>query len=57
MKFRNWVQEKYYENQEELLGWSEIIPSDHTLSKYFNAYRWWLKREYRFYLNGKLNKD
>ena len=48
MPFRNWVQEMFYENQEELLGWSDIRPSKDTLSTYFNRYKWWLRREYRY---------
>lgn len=48
MSFRRWVQEMYYENQEELLGWSEIIPTEYSLSVYFNRYKWWLRREYRY---------
>ena len=48
MPFRNWVQEMYYENQDELLGWSDIRPSKDTLSTYFNRYKWWLRREYRY---------
>ena len=48
MPFRNWVQEMYFENQDELLGWSEIIPTDYNLSIYFNRYKWWLRREYRY---------
>ena len=48
MPFRNWVQEMYFENQDELLGWSEIIQTDYNLSIYFNRYKWWLRREYRY---------
>ena len=54
MPFRSWVQEMYYENQDELLGWSEINPSSYSLSTYFNRYKWWLRREYRYYQSRNL---
>jgi len=54
MPFRSWVQEMYFENQDELLGWSEIIPSNYSLSTYFNRYKWWLRREYRYYQSRNL---
>jgi hypothetical protein len=54
MKFRNWVQEMYFENQDELLGWSDMRPSNNTLSAYFNRYKWWLRREYRYYQSRNL---
>jgi len=43
--FRNWLQELWFENNEERLEW-HLQP--HTLKEYFAQYKWWLRREYRF---------
>ena len=46
MNFRFWLREKWYEHLEELdsLG----LTCDYDIKQYFNKYRWWLKREYRY---------
>lgn len=50
--FRHWLQERYYQHKEECEHWHSI-PSK-TVAEYFNKYKWWLKREYKFQLtNGK----
>lgn len=47
MNFRTWLQNKWYEHLDELdsLG---IPHPDYDLKKYFEKYKWWLKREYQF---------
>lgn len=44
-QFRNWVRNLYYDCCEERLLYKQ--PAD-DLKKYFNDYKWWLKREYQF---------
>lgn len=46
MNFRFWIREKWYEHLAELdsLG----IKCEYDQQYYFNKYRWWLKREYRY---------
>lgn len=46
MKFRRWVQEKWYEHVEEYRAWNGFEPTG-TSQEYFNKYKYWLKREYR----------
>lgn len=50
--FRNWLQEKWYEHKYEILEW-EKRPVDYPLSKWFNTYKWWLRREFRHQTRGK----
>ena len=45
MSFRLWLQEKWYEHCEELVGYGQAIT--YTSQEYFNKYKYWLKREYR----------
>lgn len=44
-RFRLWVQNIWIDNSEEhqLLG---ELP--YSMQEYFNTYKWWLRREYRF---------
>lgn len=44
-EFRKWVEEIWRENQEERIVWHDTPES---LEVYFQRYRWWLKREYRY---------
>jgi hypothetical protein len=44
-QFRNWVRNLYHDCCEERLLYKQ--PAD-DLKKYFNDYKWWLKREYQF---------
>jgi len=43
--FRLWVENIWRENCKECLEWKEQEPS---LATYWNKYKWWLKREFRF---------
>ncbi len=46
MKFRQWVQEKWYEHVDESRAWNGFEPTA-TPQEYFNKYKYWLKREYK----------
>ena len=46
MNFRSWCQEKWYEHLDELSLYGQPVPYD--AKEYFQRYKWWLKREYRF---------
>ena len=48
--FRRWVGEIYRENCEEHLIYNESI---YTMKQYWDRYKWWLKREYRYKHNEK----
>lgn len=43
--FRNWLRNIWLENCQEHEAHHEL---PYTLKEYFNRYKWWLKREYRF---------
>jgi hypothetical protein len=43
--FRNWVRELWLENCEEHLTYNE---EPYKIKEYWNKYKWWLKREYKF---------
>jgi hypothetical protein len=47
MTFRLWLQEKWYEHLDELQLLGQPIPK-YDIKEYFNRYKYWLKREYRF---------
>lgn len=42
--FRLWVDDVWRENCEERLTYNQ---DPTTIKEYWNAYKWWLKREYR----------
>ena len=44
-EFRKWVEDIWQENQEERLVWQDDAIDIQT---YFEKYKWWLKREYRY---------
>jgi hypothetical protein len=44
-EFRKWVEDIWHENQEERLLWRD---DEIDIETYFQKYRWWLKREYRY---------
>ena len=47
MTFRLWLQEKWYEHLDEYMSMGKPIP-EYNMKEYFNRYKYWLKREYRF---------
>ena len=50
MGFRHWLREKWYEHLEELDTFGQKC--DYDVKYYFNKYKYWLKRQYR-YEHGK----
>lgn len=46
MKFRHWLQHKWYEHLDELMTLGQPLPA-YNIKWYFNQYKYWLKREYR----------
>jgi len=46
MKFRNWLQEMWFQHVDECLAWEGFEPTG-TAQEYFAKYKYWLKREYR----------
>lgn len=52
MTFRLWCTEMWYNHCleiESITGKNPIYDS----ATYFNMYKWWLRREYRAYINSK----
>ena len=43
--FRLWLQEKWFEHQEEQLQYGQKCSYD--VKEYFNRYKYWLKREFK----------
>jgi hypothetical protein len=48
MSFRQWLQQRWYDHCNEFEGWHRRSP-DYNLKDYFDRYKYWLKREYRYY--------
>lgn len=44
--FNLWIYEKWLEHCEEMMSWTNSMPS-YLSQKYFENYKWWLKREYQ----------
>ncbi len=47
MNFKSWCQSKWYEHIDEMLMYTGKQPV-YNYKEYFQKYKWWLKREYRF---------
>ena len=45
--FRHWVQELWMQHKDEYIDLALPIPEE-DLSEYFQKYKYWLKREYRY---------
>lgn len=45
--FRSWLNQMWVEHLDELDAWGMPSPN-YGPAKYFENYKWWLKREYRF---------
>ncbi len=54
--FRNWVRNIWFENTSERLEYKEL---PYSIKEYWERYKYWLKREYRFQnkQNGQKTKD
>jgi hypothetical protein len=46
-EFRTWLQSKWYEHLDELDAYGLGKPK-YDLQHYFNKYKYWLKREFKF---------
>lgn len=44
--FRHWCREMWYEHCLELESYGQPVP--YSATEYFNKYKYWLKREYRY---------
>jgi hypothetical protein len=49
-EFRHWCQEKWYEHKDELAEYGQSV--QYTSRDYFEKYKYWLKREYRYQQNN-----
>ncbi len=49
-KFRYWVKNLWIENTEERRGYREL---PYSIEEYWQRYKWWLKREYKFQTKQK----
>ena len=47
--FRLWCQEKWFEYKDEMESYGQ--PLCYNAQQYFEKYKFWLKREYRYQLN------
>lgn len=47
MSFRWWVNEKWYNHCDEVEFYTGSRPH-YSPADYFNRYKWWLRREYRY---------
>jgi hypothetical protein len=50
MCIRDRLKDLWYENREERASWGNPTLS---LQEYFQQYKWWLRREYRFQQRNK----
>lgn len=48
--FRHWVNELWLDNCEEHLTYGE---DPYTMKQYWNKYKYWLKREYKYQLKAQ----
>ncbi len=46
MKFRVWVQQKWFEHLAEIEAWNKFFPK-YSQSEYIRKNKWWLKRQFR----------
>lgn len=45
--FRRWVNDMWFQHKDEHFAWCKE-PCPYTASHYFNKYKWWLVREYKY---------
>jgi hypothetical protein len=53
MKFRQWINEKWFEYKEECLAWRIKTPTCEDGDEYFRKNKWFLKRKYKEEHEGK----
>lgn len=49
--FRQWVMELWMRHKDERFYWNELTYLE--LQDYWNKYKWWIKREFRYKANKK----
>lgn len=49
--FRHWCNEKWFEYKDELLNYNQ--PLQYSSEQYFDRYKYWLKREYKYQQGSK----
>lgn len=49
MTFRMWCYEKWQEHRDEMESYGQGLP--YSAAKYFDQYKYWLKREYKHQRN------
>ena len=49
-QFRLWVRNIWFDNARERAEFKEL---PYTMEEYYQKYKWWLKREYRFQTKQK----
>lgn len=54
--FRHWLKEKWYEHLDEIVDLTGQRPR-YDEREYFNKYKWWLRREYRYQQQKQANVD
>ena len=47
ISFRVWVTEQWFNHTEEVLCYTRKTV-DYDVKEYFQRYKWWLKREYKY---------
>jgi hypothetical protein len=47
VNFRGWCLLLWQEHQQEVYDWEKKLP-DYSSTEYFQKYKWWLKREFKF---------
>jgi hypothetical protein len=55
MTFRLWLQNMWFEHKDELESIGQKC--DYDLIQYFNKYKYWLKREYRYQIRNTNDFD
>lgn len=49
-QFRHWVRNIWIDNAQERVEFKEL---PYTMEEYYQKYKWWLKREYKFQTKQK----
>ena len=49
-QFRHWVRNIWFDNAQERAEFKEL---PYTMEEYYQKYKWWLKREYKFQTKQK----
>jgi hypothetical protein len=52
MDFRHWCTQKWFDHCDEVESFEGSRPN-YDSKRYFNMYKWWLKREYRHEMKGE----